>query len=120
MSRKIKIIELLNLLAENKIKRGTKIKYLGTIYVVDFPNLCGIYPEGTTARADSLFSRLDICNLNYEVEILEEEGDIQLFEQEWFDNYEGVISVAGIDLAVKMNELIKKVNELSRKMNEEE
>ena len=37
--------QLLNLLAENKIEKGTRIKYNETIYIVDFPNLCGIYPE---------------------------------------------------------------------------
>ena len=74
MNKKIKVIELLNLLAENKIEKATKIKYGGTIYIVDFPNLCGIYPEGgTTKVSESLFSEINILSLNDEVEILEDE-----------------------------------------------
>jgi hypothetical protein len=74
MNKKIKVIELLNLLAENKIEKATKIKYGRTIYIVDFPNLCGIYPEGgTTKVSESLFSNINILSLNNEVEILEDE-----------------------------------------------
>lgn len=123
MNKKIKVIELLNLLAVNEIEKGTRIKYNGTIYIVDFPNLCGIYPEGGTTRAeDSLFAKLDICALDYYVEILEdeEEIDIKMFEQEWFEYYEGIISVVDVDLAVKMNEIVDKVNKLDKKINKEE
>lgn len=123
MNKKIKVIELLNLLAENKIKRGTRIKYGNYTFKIDYPNLCGIYIEGgSTGREDSLFSQLDICALNYEVEILEdeEETDIKMLEQEWFDSYGGIISIPDIDLAIKMNELIDKVNKLDKKINKED
>lgn len=123
MNKKIKVIELLNLLAENKIEKATKIKYGGTIYIVDFPNLCGIYPEGgTTKVSESLFSEINILSLNDEVEILEdeEERDIKMFEQEWFEYYEGTISVVDVDLAVKMNEIVDKLNKLDKKINKED
>ena len=77
MNKKIKVIELLNLLAENKIKKGTRINYNNVIYKVDFPNLAGVYKEnGGTSLYDNLFTSLDIIELNTEVEILEDEEEI--------------------------------------------
>ena len=141
MNKKIKVIELLNLLAENEIEKGTRIKYNGTIYIVDFPNLCGIYPEGGTTRAeDSLFAKLDICALDYYVEILEdeEEIDIQSIEEteiknkdgaEYYEYYNGGYTESGYtknysldDLQSKkiINQLIKAVKQLDKKIKKED
>ena len=122
MNKKIKVIEFLNLLAENKIEKGTRIKYLETIYKIDFPNLCGIYPENGTTKADnSLFAKLDICALNYEIEILEDEEVIDI------KNILELGSVDGFNTSEtiknhfnKINDLVKAVRQLDKKINKEE
>ena len=125
MNKKIKVIELLNLLAENKIKPGTRIKYYNTIYIIDFPNLCGIYPEEGTTNADhSLFAKLDICGLNYEVEILEDEeeidiegiGELPIYESDksFYDEYSIKAN------RYKINELVRAVKQLDKKINRED
>ena len=128
MNKKIKVIELLNLLAENEIEKGTRIKYNGTIYIVDFPNLCGIYPEGGTTRTeDSLFAKLDICALDYYVEILEDEEEIdiqgiEIFEQPrdlsiWSND---TLSKNQRNIIEKVNKLVKAVKQLDKKIDKEE
>lgn len=118
MNKKIKVIELLNLLAENKIEKATKIKYGRTIYIVDFPNLCGIYPEGgTTKVSESLFSNINILSLNDEVEILEDEEEIEELPELDTIHYSHVQIGQN---RVKLNEIIKKVNELDKQINKEE
>ena len=121
MNKKIKVIELLNLLAENKIKRGTRIKYGNYSYKIDYPNLCGIYIEGgSTGREDSLFSQLDICALNYEVEILEDEEEIEnIKELEYLKDYEADKTDIRLNRD-KINELIKAVKQLDKKINKED
>lgn len=124
MNKKIKVIELLNLLAENKIKRGTRIKYGNYTYKIDYPNLCGIYIEGgSTGREDSLFSELDICALNYDVEILEDEEEIDIKKLQGFPEYFIDNSTCGEDvktLARKCNEFVKILRQLDKKINKEE
>lgn len=138
MNKKIKVIELLNLLAENKIEKATKIKYGGTIYIVDFPNLCGIYPEGGTTRAeDSLFAKLDICALDYDVEILEDEEDndisslnaFKLMEAPYMakcldknshEEFMEHLKQSEVEIVHKIRELIEKVNKLDKKINKED
>lgn len=138
MNKKIKVIELLNLLAENKIKRGTRIKYGNYTFKIDYPNLIGIYIEGgSTRREDSLFSYLDICALNHEVEILEDEEDddisslnaFKLMEAPYMakcldknshEEFMEHLKQSEVEIAHKIGELIEKVNELNKKINKEE
>lgn len=125
MNKKIKVIELLNLLAKNKTKEGTRIKYIETIYIVDFPNLCGIYPEGgTTRREDSLFSQLDICGLNYEVEILEDEEEIDIKDIDIIRDYrtsdDDLYNDNFDDFKSTINDLVKAVKQLDKKINKED
>ena len=140
MNKKIKVIELLNLLAENKIEKATKIKYGRTIYIVDFPNLCGIYPEGgTTKVSESLFSNINILSLNDEVEILEdeEEIDIQGIEEITYkgepiklgtikrmcnnaNDYMDAICISLDTCGMKINELVKAVKQSDKKINKED
>ena len=138
MNKKIKVIELLNLLAENKIEKATKIKYGGTIYIVDFPNLCGIFPDGGTTRAeDSLFAKLDICALDYDVEILEDEEDndisslnaFKLMEAPYMakcldknshEEFMEHLKQSEVEIVHKIRELIEKVNKLDKKINKED
>ena len=138
MNKKIKVIELLNLLAENKIKRGTRIKYGNYSYKIDYPNLCGIYVEGgSTGRGASLFSQLDICALNYEVEILEDEEDndisslnaFKLMEAPYMakcldknshEEFMEHLKQSEVEIVHKIRELIEKVNKLDKKINKEE
>lgn len=131
MNKKIKVIELLNLLAENKIKRGTRIKYGNYTFKIDYPNLCGIYIEGgSTGKEDSLFSQLDICALNYEVEILEDEEDnenaFKLMEAPYMakcldknshEEFMEHLKQSEVEIVHKIGELIEKVNELDKKIN---
>ena len=139
MNKKIKVIELLNLLAENKIKRGTRIKYGNYTFKIDYPNLCGIYIEGgSTGREDSLFSQLDICALNYEVEILEDEEEIDINDIEelvgnvnvrmnnktvdaddLFYTISNIVKSVG-SLKDKTNQLVKAVKQLDKKINKED
>lgn len=121
MNKKIKVIELLNLLAENKIEKATKIKYGGTIYIVDFPYLCGIYPEGgTTKVSESLFSKINILSLNNEVEILENEEEIDI---ENLEEIKGIVAIdergyitreTFEDFVNKINDLVKAVKKLDK------
>lgn len=121
MNKEIKVIELLNLLAENKIEKATKIKYGGTIYIVDFPNLCGIYPEGgTTKVSESLFSNINILSLNNEVEILEDKEEIDIQGIEEIAETINASSNIKETRAVKINELIRAVKQLDKKINKEE
>ena len=124
----MKVIELLNLLAENKVKKGTRIKYIETIYIIDFPNLCGIYPEGGTTKADnSLFTKLDVYSLNYEVEIIEDEEEIDIQEIEEVNHYDVISAVnekteENINNELKLNSLainkiIKAIKQLDKKVN---
>lgn len=140
MNKKIKVIELLNLLAENKIEKATKIKYGGTIYIVDFPNLCGIYPEGgTTKVSESLFSEINILSLNDEVEILEDEEEIDIqgigeitYKSEPIklgttkrmcnnaNDYMDAICISLDTCGMKINELVETVKQLDKKINKED
>ncbi len=128
MNKKIKVIELLNLLAENKIKKGTRINYNNVIYKVDFPNLTGVYKEnGGTSLYDNLFTSLDIIELNTEVEILEDEEeidiqDIKIFEQPrdlsiWSND---TLSKNQRNIIEKVNKLVKAVKQLDKKIDKEE
>lgn len=128
MNKKIKVIELLNLLAENKIKKGTRINYNNVIYKVDFPNLAGVYKEnGGTSLYDNLFTSLDIIELNTEVEILEDEEeidiqDIKIFEQPrdlsiWSND---TLSKNQRNIIEKVNKLVKAVKQLDKKIDKEE
>lgn len=138
MNKKIKVIELLNLLAENKIEKATKIKYGGTIYIVDFPNLCGIYPEGgTTKVSESLFSEINILSLNDEVEILEDEEEIDIqginennyrieyhskdiFTTEILNDLFYKIAFEIMRNRNEQNEILKAVKQLDKKINKED
>ena len=126
MNKKIKVIELLNLLAENRIKKGTRINYNNVIYKVDFPNLAGVYKEnGGTSLYDNLFTSLDIIELNTEVEILEDEEieEIKVDDNNYIFTDNGTnLKGRAIDITFvnKINEIIKKVNELDKKINKED
>lgn len=127
MNKKIKVIELLNLLAENKIKKGTRINYNNVIYKVDFPNLAGVYKEnGGTSLYDNLFTSLDIIELNKYVEILEDEEEIDI---ENLEEIKGIVAIdekgyitreTFIDFVNKINDLVKAVKQLDKKINKEE
>lgn len=138
MNKKIKIIELLNLLAENSIKKGTRINYNNVIYKVDFPNLAGVYKEnGGTSLYDNLFTSLDIIELNTEVEILEDEEDndisslnaFKLMEAPYMakcldknshEEFMEHLKQSEVEIVHKIGELIEKVNKIDRKINKED
>lgn len=119
MNKKIKVIELINKIYAN-VDVPEKVKYVDKKYeyskaTQDYKSEDG---EWLFQRMHTFFGRW----LEREVEILEdeEEIDIKMFEQEWFEYYEGIISVVDVDLAVKMNEIVDKVNKLDKKINKEE
>lgn len=127
MKIKTRVVDFLNMLAEDKIKPNTKIKYAGLTYIVDYPNLCGIYEEcAEPKKENSLFSKLDICSLNYEVEIIEDkkEIDIQSIEEFGIDDNEYIKTKIGsfktrkMDIAFlhKINELVQAVKQLDKKL----
>lgn len=121
MNKKIKIIELLNLLAENKIEKGTRINYNNVIYKVDFPNLAGVYKEnGGTSLYDNLFTSLDIIELNKYVEILEDEEEIDIQGIEEMTETINASSDIKEARAVKINQLIRAVKQLDKKINKED
>ena len=122
MNKKIKVIELLNRMNENE-NIPKKIKYNDIEYTYDenMQEYCACN-EGRTIYFFYNVVKHKWAWLGTEVEILEdeEEIDIKMFEQEWFEYYEGIISVVDVDLAVKMNEIVDKLNKLDKKINKEE
>ncbi len=72
MKKTIKVIDLLNMIANREIKKSTKIKFQGITYTYDFPNVCGIYDDIRNQDYD-LFKEIDCANINDKVEILEED-----------------------------------------------
>ena len=105
----MKIIEILNKIANNE-DVPKKIKYDDIVFKLNEYN-CYINDDDLIF-IDSLTQNLN--NLNDEVEIIEDE-ELKMFEQEWFEENKGIMSIVEVDLAVKINEIIKKVNSIEQK-----
>lgn len=124
MNKKIKVIELLNLLAENRIKKGTRIKFYSATYKIDYPNLTGIYRENEEMSIKSnLFTSLDIYQLNREVEILEDEEEIDIQSIDTIRDYrtsdDDLYNDNFGDFKSIINDLVKAVKQLDKKINKE-
>ena len=115
MNKKIKVIELINLIYQN-MNVPQKIRYEDEVYIYEESTQDYYNDEQHCYLFEKIVASGEKWLLN-EVEIIEdeEEIDIKMFEREWFDYYEGTISPFGVDLACKMNEIIKKINELEKK-----
>lgn len=115
---KIKIIDLLNKIANEELKNNTRIKYDETIYVYRHDNVV-IWDE-KYKKAD-LFNEICTDTLNDEIEIIEEPKE-ELEEIELIDihyvNDKCIFKVYGQSIeetiAIKVNELIDEVNKLKK------
>lgn len=124
MSKTIKIIDLLNKIAKNE-KIPKKIKYLNRIYEFkDSVFGTGYLYENEGIRfwfsEDALSDSTE--DLNYEVEIIEDEEKINIQEIELaglksFVDADGKID--NVNLAYKYNELLLAVKQLDKKINKE-
>lgn len=108
MNKKIKIIELLNKIA-NKEELPKKIKYESVFELQD-----GLYmsvDDNTCRFADYLWC--DFSNINDEVEILEDNTEEITEEIKELPIYNNIAT----DERFKINELIKTVNEIRKDLN---
>lgn len=110
----MKIIELLNKIANNE-EVPKKIKV--SCYEFEWREEGRYYANTTKGKFQSLVQDwLNNSNkLNSKVEIIEDEEEPKMFEQEWFNSNEGIMNIVEVDLAVKINELIKAVKQLDKK-----
>jgi hypothetical protein len=116
----MKVIDLLNKIVDGELQPKTKIKYYGETYIYDYPNLCGIYKQNMpTSKENDLFFNFGVCNLNHEVELIEEEnkeidtlgdGMINMETQEEVYSFKTNNEKA---LKNKINELVRAVNKIS-------
>lgn len=119
----IKIIDLLNCIA-NKEPVPKRIKWQGyeLTYDINIDDYIGL-PNSTDGFFNYLFSNNPTSLfINGEVEMLksEEETDIKMFEQEWFEQHRLVINEVECDLVVKINEIIDFLLKLDKKINKGE
>ncbi len=108
---KIKIIELLNRIADGE-EVPEKIKWDNLIYVLKQDSIDGHFyyrREGTDYSVGNLFfSDLTMGDLNDEVEIIEEDKTIKELEL----NHDKVLSEELDLIKDKINELVKEINKL--------
>ena len=119
MNKKIKGYEVMKLIAEKKIKEGQKLIYTSDDIEIYWDGSSFKYVNSENYILDTI-GDIDFATGEFEILEDEEERDIKMFEQEWFEYYEGTISVVDVDLAVKMNEIVDKLNKLDKKINKEE
>ena len=116
----MKLIDLLNKIANGEIERGTKIKFENEEYLYDYPNLCGIYRVGGgTAFTDSLFFRIDARSLNSEIETVEK-TDIDSIEELHLEKDYQLSSSVDWEIQDKINEILKAIKQLNKKIKEKE
>lgn len=121
MSKKIKVKELLNMMATGK-KMPTKIKYFDTVYEynenisVDY-----FFSYNFGYDKDYLFSGHNTNILNDYVEILEDEEEIYIKQLNPNSTYfkDGTELVYKV-MYDKINELVEKVNKIDKKINKED
>ena len=125
MNKKIKVIELLNKIA-NKEELPKQIKIYGrndSIYILRNIKDTEIYYYTNKDTHERLGAdwHLDGKILNEYAEILEdeEEIDIKMFEEEWLKEHKLNMQAFDLDLVFKINEVIDKVNKLNKKINKE-
>lgn len=125
MNKKIKVIELLNIVARGKdIPKKIKVclrkdgEQMPDYYIF---NDYGFYEN---SKEESFVEDWlnNTMKLNEEVEILEdeEEIDIKMFEQEWFEQHRLVMNEVECDLALKTNEIIDYLLKLNKRINKED
>lgn len=101
---KIKIIDLLNKIANNE-EVPKKIKYGKDTYI-HIDNYCYYCEDTNLILSDRIFA--EYSKLNDEVEIIEEPKKIEKLKEKYTSQ------VGKLELANKINELIDAVNELKR------
>ncbi len=124
MNKKIKVIELLNKIANNE-QMPKKVKFGDDIlsYDVDVEDYMGISKTGSGSFFNYLFvNNATSLFINEEVEILEDEEKINIQEIELaglksFVDADGKID--NVNLAYKYNELVLAVKQLDKKINKE-
>ena len=116
MSKTIKIIDLLNKIANGELKRGTRIIFDYIVFLYDYPNTWGIYKEGyETTRQNDFYYYIDTSNLNKEVEIIEEQEEIDIQKILMYDkSKETNIWSKMWDCEDKLNELVRAVKQLDK------
>lgn len=107
------MIELL-IKSSNREELPKKIKFEEDIFELNDESKT-YKAENGNFLTDSI--NFNLSNLNDEVKIIEDEEEPKMFEQEWFNSNEGTMSIVEVDLAVKINELIKAVKQLDKKVN---
>jgi len=108
MNKKIKVIELLNKIANGEEVPNLKIKHWKQIY--NFNIKMGFI----TCQSDEGYNLDLIQCLNDEVEILEDNTeDIEEFGCEFINN---LVTEDEVDMAKKINELVKAVNQIRKKI----
>ena len=118
----MKVIDLLNKIANGEIKQGTKIKYMGMEFLYDFPNLCGIYKVGgNTAFKNSLFYFIDASRLDNNIEIIEDNTIDNIEELEEFKYNEFVLMNREERFNKTINEysIINKLVQAVKQLNKE-
>lgn len=113
----MKVIDLLNKIANKEIKRGTIIKFEEMEFFYDYPNLAGIYRVGMNSSAqNNLFYFLDSTSLDYEIELIEENQDIDIQSIEEF-NSEYTMNNVEFQLQDKINQMLFAIKQLDRQIN---
>lgn len=118
--QKMRMIDILDKIANRKLDSGTRIKCNGKTYIFGFLNYkAGIYEEGMPLTEETnFFSRIsDVCSLDCEVEILGKpiekintlygisEPGVGWENEEILFNYT-------IELRDKVNELVGKIEKI--------
>lgn len=126
MNKKIKMIELLNMISRGELKDKTKFKvYSSCKDESDIPYICeydktepGII--WCITSYDSKFNfKIDYMRiLNYYVEILEDnKEEIEELDKDGTFEFNKIQHQAIIDIQNKINELVKAVNEIRKDSN---
>jgi len=118
---KIKVIDLLNKIANGELKDGTRFidKYTKTEYIFKPNSYAGIYPPNE-ANADKnwLLSLGGGCfRLDQEVEILEEDKKIEKIDKD--DLVIGTPNGARVSFTLADSILLDKINEIIDVLNKE-
>lgn len=128
MAKTIKVIDLLNKIANGE-EVPEKILYKEKIFEFDKLEKCYITSNFDNTVMNDLGIYLDdglnMNSLNDTVEIIEEQQDIdiqeiEMFEQEYFIEHEGNMSLVDVDLAVKINEILQWAKQLDKNIKDKE
>lgn len=127
MNKKIKMIELLNMITNGELKNNTKFNIInedGDIIKCKYSSTYPGYIWVIDNEEVSFNYKIDHLRiLSYEVEILEDNTEeIEELDEEWTyieGQVEKTWSKSELELVNKINELVKRIKYIERKINEQ-